>query len=154
MSDISTRLLLNAAFPCRKRAVGRCDPAIVSGWRGSIAGCGWWRRSRSRHGRNASAGQLHVNRAKREKRPVWAGSSTELCWHEADTLKAHQTRLNSYVVSPMSSFHSSGLLAMKLVIRSTHLCALRLTTSTPCERRRSSAPMNVRFSPMTTRGIP
>lgn len=56
--------------------------------------------------------------------------------------------------SPMSSFHSDGCSAMNSSIISTHSCESRLITSTPCSRRRSSAPTNVRFSPITTRLMP
>ena len=53
----------------------------------------------------------------------------------------------------MSSFHSAGSAAMNSVISSTHSASSSTTTSTPRSRSRSSAPRNVRFSPITTRGI-
>ena len=56
--------------------------------------------------------------------------------------------------SPMSSFHSSGRASMNPVIMSTHLWSSTTTTSTLLALRRSSAPRKVRFSPITTLGIP
>ncbi len=56
--------------------------------------------------------------------------------------------------TPMSSFHRSGCSAMKPAMSAAHSWSSRSTTSTPWARSRSSAPRNVRFSPMTTRGIP
>lgn len=56
--------------------------------------------------------------------------------------------------SPMSSFHNSGWEAMKSSISATQSESSTTTTSTPRERSRSSPPMNVRFSPTTTRGMP
>ena len=69
---------------------------------------------------------------------------------------AHDQRVASrprQSCSPMSSFHSAGLAATKSVIIATHSGSSSTTTSTPCSRSRSSAPRNVRFSPITTRGI-
>ncbi len=61
-------------------------------------------------------------------------------------------RLRSQV-SPMSSFHNSGLVWMKAVIMSTQRWSSTTTTSTPFASSRSSAPRKVRFSPITTLGI-
>ena len=43
---------------------------------------------------------------------------------------------------------------MNSSIIATHSAESSTTTSTPWLRSRSSAPMNVRFSPITTRGMP
>src|SRR3972149_4890534 len=56
--------------------------------------------------------------------------------------------------SPMSSFQISGCSVMNSRISTAHSSESRLTISTPRARSRSSAPTNVRFSPMTTRGVP
>ena len=56
--------------------------------------------------------------------------------------------------SPISSFHRSGRASMNPVIMSTHRWSSTTTTSTALARSSSSAPRKVRFSPITTLGIP
>lgn len=56
--------------------------------------------------------------------------------------------------SPMSSFHRSGRSSMNVRMRSAHSASSRTSSSTPRERSNISSPMKLRFSPMTTRGIP
>ena len=63
-----------------------------------------------------------------------------------------KTRVDTY--TPISSFHSVGFRAMNSFIRRMHSSSCTISTVTPRCRSSSSSPMNVRFSPTITRGIP
>src|SRR5690606_28358632 len=56
--------------------------------------------------------------------------------------------------SPMSSFQSCGFFSIKVRISSMQVSSCSTSSSTPLERRRSSPPMKVWFSPMMTLGMP
>ena len=81
---------------------------------------------------------------------------TELCRNGKSPGARHltlQARLDVWRHTPMSSFHRNECVLMKSRISSIQRGSCRTSTSTPRLRNNASSPMNVMFSPTTTRGM-
>lgn len=84
------------------------------------------------------------------RRDSWRDTRAKFCEIRETGLKATARRPHT----PISSFHRAGCARMNSVIRRMQVGSWRTSTATPRERSSSSSPRNVRFSPITTRGMP